>query len=270
VPNSEPASPYYLKYTVNYVKPAEAKSLKNVRTGVWTTPNCATYYNVLRNDEEPESLSRSEFVIPHAAQVIHAVGHQHTGAINISMWLNGEFVCASYPTYGTEVDIAGNELGHLVAMSTCLDKDAGTTMSVKKGDKVRIDAYYWVGSNDPRLGPSPAGTHLNVMSYLYAVFDLSPPGNGTAGDEEPSDEVRAARRMAAGRGTCNAALINNCGRFIGTGRACLQCADLSLGALVRARCSVENVEATCQAKTETSDGSKLAEALPEKLPPFMW
>jgi hypothetical protein len=76
VPNSEPASPYYLQYTVDYVKPAEAESLKNVRTGVWTTPNCAPYYNVLRNDEQPESLSRSEFVIPHAAEVIHAVGHQ--------------------------------------------------------------------------------------------------------------------------------------------------------------------------------------------------
>jgi hypothetical protein len=134
---------------------------------------------------------------------------------------------------------------------------------------------------------SLSGTHLNVMSYMYAVFDLSPPagnGNGTAGDAgaeqeqaqpididmEPSDEVRAARRIAAGRGSCNAALVESCGRFIGTGRACLQCAGRSLGALAPARCSVENVEATCQAKTEPGDGIELEEALPAKLAPFMW
>merc|ERR550514_487561 len=257
-----PASPYYLQYTVNYVKPAEASQLKDVRAGVWTTPNCAAYYNVLRNDAQPESLSSTEFTIPHDGEVIHAVGHQHTGAINISMWLNDEFVCASYPRYGTEADVAGNELGHLVAMSTCLDKDtSGKTMKTKKGDKVRIDSYYWVGSQDPRLGPSPAGTHLNVMAYMYTVFDID------ASRAEPSDAERAARQAAAGFG-CNAALIEPCGQFIGTGAACMECAEGHIAALALANCSVAHVEATCQGVATTN--SVLTASLPLALAPYTW
>jgi hypothetical protein len=80
-----PASTYYLRYTVSWVAPAEAKQLKDVRVGVWTTPNCAAFYSVQRNDAQPEHLSRTSFTIPHEGTIIHAVGHQHTGAINISM-----------------------------------------------------------------------------------------------------------------------------------------------------------------------------------------
>lgn len=142
-----PATTFYLRYTVWYVAPIQANMLKEVRVGVWTTPNCAAYYQVhtlraprsrmstralftrtrvffhvpcasqvLRNDEQPETLSRTSFTIPHAASIVHAVGHQHTGAINVSMWHNDKFVCASYPTYGNETDVPGNERGHLVKM----------------------------------------------------------------------------------------------------------------------------------------------------------
>ena len=85
--------------------------------------------------------------------LLTAYSWQHTGAINISLWhsarmgvqpapfappepsfardqgypllrgagsnptlADGEFVCASYPTYGTEEDVAGHERGHLVTM----------------------------------------------------------------------------------------------------------------------------------------------------------
>ena len=160
--------PYYLQYTVDYVLPAGgAKTLKDVRVGVWTTPNCAAFYNVLANDAEPESYSTTTFTIPHDGDVIHATGHLHTGAINVSLWHNSKFVCASYPSYGTEVDVAGNERGHLVKMTNCLDKDTDGALTLKKGDTVRIDAYYEVGAEDPRIAPSPAGTHLNVMAYMY-------------------------------------------------------------------------------------------------------
>lgn len=48
-----------------------------------------------------------------------------------------------------------------------MDKDlSGYEVNTRKGDTIRIDAYYWVGSTDTRIAPSPAGTHLNVMSYM--------------------------------------------------------------------------------------------------------
>lgn len=259
-----PAVDYYLRYTVDWVAPAEAPQLKDVRIGVWTTPNCAAYYNVLASDAQPESVSSTDFTVPHAGEVVHAIGHQHTGAINVSMWLNGQFVCASYPSYGTEADVAGNELGHLVKMSVCLDKDAtGKTMKTKKGDKVTIKAYYYVGRDDPRLGPSPAGTHLNVMSYMYTVFSI----DQEELPNEPSREERAARQAAAGA-SCNPALVAPCGPTIGTGDSCTACAAAHAPALAAANCSVAHIEATCQGRVEAS--SPLVRALPRELAPYMW
>ena len=41
--------------------------------------------------------------------LLFAVGHLHTGGLNISLSLNGRAVCTSLPTYGTELGVAGNE-----------------------------------------------------------------------------------------------------------------------------------------------------------------
>lgn len=261
-----PARVYYLRYTINYVAPSEAAQLKDVRIGVWTTPNCAAYYGVQASDEEPESMSETTFTVPHSGEVVHAIGHLHTGAINVSMWLNGEFVCASYPTYGTEKDVPGNELGHLVKMSICLDKDTtGKTMKTVAGDNVTIRAFYYVGSNDTRLGSAPAGTHLNVMAYMYTVFDV---GREYTLANEPNRDERIRRQAAAGA-NCNDVLVSTCGSSIGMGTSCTKCAMAAdVSTFAAANCSVAHIEATCQGKIDPE--SKLASALPQSLPPYMW
>ena len=43
-------------------------------------------------------------------------------------------------------------------------------MAVKKGDKLRVDGWYWVGQDDARISPMPAGPHLGVMSYFYGLY----------------------------------------------------------------------------------------------------
>ena len=194
-----------------------------------------------------------------------SVGHLHTGAINISMYHNGRYVCTSYPTYGNETDVPGNERGHLVGMTTCMDKDtSGYVVDVKAGDSIRLDAYYWVGSEDARIAPSPAGSHLNVMAYMYVVFDIA---DEESADKEPTREEKHVRMAAAGSG-CTPAIAHACGQLVGTGAACVDCAHENLGVLVRANCSVEHVEATCQGKV--ASGSNVARALPQSLPPFTW
>jgi hypothetical protein len=180
------------------------------------------------------------------------------------MWHNGKFVCASYPTYGNLTDVPGNERGHLVTMSTCMDKDSsGYVVETKKGDTIRFDAYYWVGSADARIAPSPAGTHLNVMSYMYVVFDISKADL----EHEPSREEKRLRLAAAGGG-CPAALEKPCGGVIGTGASCIECAEAVVPTLAGANCSVEHVEASCQGVVPAR--SLLAEALPEKLAAYTW
>ena len=96
------------------------------------------------------------------------VGHIHTGGLNISLSVNGETVCTSFPTYGATEGVAGDEKGYLVRMSHCLDS-ATRPLELRKGDVVSVDGYYYVGSHDPRLLYSD-GTHLNVMSYMYLGY----------------------------------------------------------------------------------------------------
>lgn len=176
-------STYYLRYTVTYTK--QVASVKNTALGVWTTPNCAAFYSIQRNDEQPEHLSSTEFTLQADGELVMAVGHQHVGALNISLFYNDEFVCASYPTYGSEEGVAGNEKGFLTKMSTCYDQDqAGGPLKLSQGDKVRLDSWYWVGSEDSRIEPLPAGSHLNVMGYMYTAF-TSPALPPTMADAKP-------------------------------------------------------------------------------------
>ena len=190
-----PATPstYYLRYTVTYTQ--EVQAVTNTGLGVWTTPDCAAFYSIERNDAQPEHLSSSSFTLQQDGKLVYAVGHQHVGALNISLFLNGKFVCASYPTYGSEIGVAGNEKGYLTKMSKCFDMDeAGGALQLNRGDIVRVDSWYWVGSEDPRIEPLPAGSHLNVMGYMYTAFTSPslPPTMADAKPDQPHFSVLGA------------------------------------------------------------------------------
>mmetsp|Transcript_23417 Transcript_23417/g.92815 ORF Transcript_23417/g.92815 Transcript_23417/m.92815 type:complete len:292 (-) Transcript_23417:337-1212(-) len=164
---------YRLKYTINYTEDVDA--VEEAHVGVWTTPDCNTYYNAERDNDAPEHLSSTEFTVPRDAEILVAIGHQHIGSLNISLFVNGDFVCASLPTYGSTPGKAGDELGYLVAMSPCFEKDQDPrrpSLVLKANDTVRLDSWYWVGDEDARIAPTPGGAHLNVMGYIYAVYRL--------------------------------------------------------------------------------------------------
>ena len=159
---------YALRYQVNYTY--DIDQITSVDIGTMTTPECQLFYAVYENNEEPERVDSYEMEIPTDVEVVYAVGHQHVGALNISLFVDDEFVCASYPRYGTQPGVAGDEYGFVVEISTCIDKDTTGSLHIKKGSKIRLDSWYWVGSNDTRIYPHPGGTHLNVMGYLYVAY----------------------------------------------------------------------------------------------------
>ena len=97
------------------------------------------------------------------------LNEEQNKAIKFLNYKNDEFVCASKPRYGTKDGVVGNERGYLVQMSHCIDEASGPLV-LKKGDKVRLESYYYVGSHDPRLAYSD-GTHLNVMAYMYIGYE---------------------------------------------------------------------------------------------------
>jgi len=171
-----PEETYYLRYNVTYTK--EIDSLIPLKVGVMSAPGCAAFYDVQRNDENKVDHQSYSISLPKDLHLTMATGHMHTGAINVSMSVNDKLVCTSEPFYGTEEGVVGNEKGYLVKISPCIDPASGG-IDLKEGDVIRIDAHYYVGSDDDRLNYSD-GTHLNVMAYMYTAYhDASDASEGT-------------------------------------------------------------------------------------------
>ena len=221
---------FYLSYTVTFTR--NISMIKPVGVGVYTTPNCQLYYAVLRNDDEPINISRTTFTVPADVEVLLAIGHQHVGAINTSLIHNGKTVCTSFPTYGTETGVAGDEKGYLVKMSPCFQKgqQGAAPLKFKKGDTVTVEGLYYVGSDDNRLLFSD-GTHLNVMTYMYIAYSLDTPTS-------PSAPPVGA--------DCAAALKRKCAPVIGYQGQCDDCATANKQALGAAGCTEKGVIQACK------------------------
>jgi hypothetical protein len=104
--------------------------------------------------------------------------HQHVGAINGSMLINGQQHCAGYPTIGTDpTNPYGNEAGYVVAFSECVN--ATNQVRINAGDKVTVLDYYDVDANSTRNTPIPNGKHGGVMGLYFGQIDCD---EGTFGE----------------------------------------------------------------------------------------
>lgn len=175
---------YYLQYTIIYTRQMDMiKELAIIKS---LTPNCSYSYNALPpnssnaaqgavNEGRPgfHHLATHSVVAPDDANLLWAMPHMHTGMINGTILLNGKVVCVSYPTYGTEIDVPGNEKGHLVNITECIGQYAPVKdpVKIKKGDIISSLSYYETGPVDKRIEPTPAGPHLVVMGYFQMGFD---------------------------------------------------------------------------------------------------
>jgi len=96
--NPPPPRDYVLRYTVRYTRSLDA--LTPLQVGTFTAPACLPFYAVHRNDSHPEHRVDNSMRIPASSgpiDVRFAVGHLHTGGINISLTINGRVACTSYP-----------------------------------------------------------------------------------------------------------------------------------------------------------------------------
>ena len=232
---------YYLQYTVTYTYDLDA--ITPLGIGVYTTPNCQLYYGVQRNNVNPYSVSRTSFTVEADAEMVFAVGHLHTGGVNISMYLNNKRICTSYPSYGVVEGKAGDEKGYLIEMSNCFHQnDTTPSLKIKQGDTVDIEGIYYVGSDDPRIAYSD-GTHLNVMAYMYTAYHLDDPSHNTTAPVSPS---------------CAAKMIERCGNVIGFQGQCDDCATSYATELGAAGCTREGVVKGCKKKWYKDNGLPLS------------
>lgn len=122
-------------------------------------------------------------------ELVYAVGHQHRGGLGIEMYddATGELLCASVPSYGTG-DVAGNEYGYVVAMSTC---SFDPPRRMRASDIVRIVALY-----------NNTVAHTGVMSLMYmALSDVEQPAGAAqavaaAVNAADGDKTSALHAMA--------------------------------------------------------------------------
>lgn len=230
-----PATTYYLRYEVNYTYDLDA--ITPISVGIYTTPSCRTFYEVYRNDAQPETLSTTTFNVPVDADILLMKGHQHTGSLNISLFHNDKLVCTSYPRYGTDPEnTPGNEKGYLVHMSDCYNADDhdGQGYKLQAGDTLRLDSWYFVGSDDPRIAPTPGGTHLNVMGYMYTIYK-------TSGKDFPSPPTGPLPTAS-----CHAGLMRYCGALVGSfADQCLACLTEKKQHILDAGCTMEMAEGAC-------------------------
>ena len=190
----------------------ELEGITPIDIAVFRAPNCLYEYNV---GDQPSVTSNEvnmvedQWVMPQRAEVIFAVAHMHTGAINVSASVKRaeslyfEEVCASYPVYGKDGSVPpqpGNEAGHVVKVTYCLSSDGNdggipvelqggfrnSSLVLEKGDTFRIRGYYATGATDLRIYPVPAGPHLGVMSFMYVAFQRD-----TALSQQDFELVRA-------------------------------------------------------------------------------
>lgn len=97
--------------------------------------------------------------------------HQHLGAINATMFINGKAHCSSYPIFGTDpTNPPGNEKGYIIAFDNCIDGAAGNSVRLNKGDVVTVTGLYDVGPEVTWTG----GKHGGVMGLFFAYMECDP------------------------------------------------------------------------------------------------
>ena len=96
--------------------------------------------------------------------------HQHTGAINSTMLINGKPICTSKAIYGTDPNNApGHELGYVVNFTRCIDQDnLHNTVRLNKGDVVTIHSLYDVDKDSQRTFlQAGTGKHGGIMALFF-------------------------------------------------------------------------------------------------------
>ena len=63
------------------------------------SPNFASQGYPSAAPDGPEHLVTMGFTVPAPTEIVFALAHFHTGALNLSLVLNGETVCTSMPVY---------------------------------------------------------------------------------------------------------------------------------------------------------------------------
>jgi hypothetical protein len=151
------------------------EKVKPVKTYVLDVFDCGIVENLFPNKhssttkcDDKNCISKVTHTMPVSGTIHWAYGHQHSGASNSTLSVNGVPVCSSFPHVGTDLhDAPGNEKGYLVGFKMCIDPAVDKPIKVNKGDELTLIAHASVDSADTRYLPIPGGSHTGFMGLFY-------------------------------------------------------------------------------------------------------
>jgi len=175
-PKDKTRKAYNLVYNVTWT--TDVKNVKPVRTYVIDVFDCGIVENLVpgrttRTTKCDDKVCKSQVIrkMPSTGTIHWAYGHQHSGAHNSTLSINGKPVCTSFPHIGTDKhDTPGNSLGYLVGFRMCIDPALDEPIKVNKGDELTLTAFASVDKADTRYLPIPGGKHTGFMGLFYFFY----------------------------------------------------------------------------------------------------
>jgi len=195
-PSDKAHKGYKLQYDITYTE--DMSTLKPLRGVVLDVSGGAVEWNIAPNAQtahrtecgEKACVTKNSWTVDKqrgfdgsicAGEMIWSYTHQHLGALNSTLSVNGNVLCTGYPVVGTdESNPPGNEKGFNVGYTNCIDKATlGNNLRLNKGDKLEVEAWYDVDVHSTKNLPFPGGKHGGVMDLFFAMMDCDP---GTFGE----------------------------------------------------------------------------------------
>jgi len=199
---------YNLVYNITWTR--EVEKVKDVRSFVIDGFECEVCENLEPNKkglwtqcDDTLCTTQGSRTMPQSGTLLWGYTHQHAGAINSTLSINGVPHCTSYPHYGTDPHNApGNEKGYAVGFHMCIDPLINAThVHVNKGDNLTITAYVSVDVADTRSLPIPGGAHHGFMHLFF--FLVHPDGGEDA--YTCKNDICVPKRGGVPLKTCHAA-----------------------------------------------------------------
>ncbi|XP_045825973.1 uncharacterized protein LOC123918076 [Trifolium pratense] len=171
-----PKRSLYLRYKVkwidwdDYIVPVkiyvldvtDTLKLSDDSKGTNSDHNCKVEYQVesCSTDHKEENgcvhVKRTNLPFQTGGYVIYGVAHQHSGGIGSTLYgQDGRVICSSIPIYGNGNE-AGNEVGHIVGMSTCYPQPG--SVKIIDGETLTLESIY----NNTK-------EHTGVMGLFYLL-----------------------------------------------------------------------------------------------------
>ncbi len=175
-PKDKTKKSYQLVYNVTYTK--QVDKVLDMNTFVIDAFNCNICENLAPNVktawtqcDDKVCKTQGTRTVPYSGTIRWAYTHQHTGAINSTMLVNGVPHCTSYPHWGTDPHNApGNEKGYAVGFHMCINPDTDKGIHVNKGDNITVLAHISVDPEDTTSLPIPGGDRHGFMNLFYFVM----------------------------------------------------------------------------------------------------